>query len=39
MSAIRNRPADNAILAIPADRIVREAVALAAERLDVDRGA
>ena len=39
MSAIRNRAADKAILAIPADRIVREAVALAAERLDVDRGA
>lgn len=38
MSRIRNRPADKTVLAIPADRIVSEAVALAAERLDVDRG-
>lgn len=34
MSAARNRPADRAILAITAERIVREAVALATERLN-----
>lgn len=32
MSAIRTRPADKAILAVPADRIVREVVSLMAQR-------
>lgn len=38
MSAIRKKPADSSILSTPADRIVREAIELATERLDVSRG-
>jgi len=37
MKSLRSRPADKAILAIPADKIVREAVELAAHQNDVGR--
>jgi len=37
MKSLRGRPADKAILAIPAVKIVREAVELAARQTDVDR--
>jgi len=37
MKSLRSRPADKAILAIPAGKTVREAVELAARQTDVDR--